>query len=49
MPDQIRLLVSRAHTLVDAQGALTDAKTLEQLHDFIAGFAQFVRTARGPA
>lgn len=38
-----RLLVSRAQTLVNEQGDLADEKTLAQLREFIAGFAQFAR------
>lgn len=37
-----RLMVSRAATVFDANGALTDAATREQLRAFVAGFAQFV-------
>ena len=44
-----RLLVSRAHTLVDAQGVLVDGKTLAQLREFVAGFADQVRAWRGGA
>ena len=37
-----RMLVSRAHTLVDANGALADAKTREQVRAYVQGFAAFV-------
>lgn len=37
-----RLLVSHAHTLVDASGNLTDDKTREQLKQFLQGFVEFV-------
>jgi len=37
-----RLMVSRAHTLMDANGALADAKTREQIRGFIQGFVRFV-------
>jgi NAD(P)H-dependent FMN reductase len=39
-----RLLLSRAETLVDSSGNLTDAATLEQLRRFMDGFVEFVRT-----
>lgn len=38
-----RLLVSRANTLFDAQGRLTDEKTREQLRQFVHGFAEFTK------
>lgn len=41
-----RLLVSRAHTLVDADGALTDAKTREQVRAFMLGFVAFADARR---
>lgn len=41
-----RLMVSRAATVFDANGALTDAAIREQLRGFVAGFVQFVRSAR---
>lgn len=41
-----RITVARAQTLFDAEGRLTDERTGEQLRDFLAGFAAFVRTAR---
>ncbi len=37
-----RLLVSRAHTLFDADGKLTDVATRERLKQFVEGFAAFV-------
>jgi len=43
---QQRLLVSRAHTLVDAEGKLTDAKTREQLRAFLEGYVAFVESQR---
>lgn len=36
-----RLMVSRAHTLMNEQGELADEKTRALLRDFVAGFAQF--------
>lgn len=36
-----RLLVSRAHTLVDANGALSDSKTRDQVRAYVQGFAAF--------
>ena len=39
-----RLLVSRAHTLVDAEGRITDEPTRERLRQFVEGFAAFVRS-----
>jgi len=41
-----RLLVSRAHTLMDADGKLADAKTREQLRAFLEGFVGFVEAQR---
>jgi NAD(P)H-dependent FMN reductase len=41
-----RLMVSRAHQLVDANGDMTDEATHKLLRDFIQGFAQFV-SAKG--
>jgi NAD(P)H-dependent FMN reductase len=41
-----RLMVSRAATVFDANGALTDAALREQLRGFVAGFVQFVRGAQ---
>jgi NAD(P)H-dependent FMN reductase len=37
-----RLLVSRANTLFDEQGNLTDDKTRAQLRELLAGFVRFV-------
>jgi NAD(P)H-dependent FMN reductase len=37
-----RLLVSRAHTLMDAEGRLADPKTREQVQAFLEAFAAFV-------
>lgn len=41
-----RLMVSRAGTVFDANGVLTDAAIREQLRGFVAGFVQFVRGAQ---
>lgn len=41
-----RLMVSRAHTLMDADGELADAATLEQLRHFVEGFARFAGDRR---
>ncbi|RZL89926.1 MAG: NAD(P)H-dependent oxidoreductase [Variovorax sp.] len=38
-----RLLVARAHTLVDENGRLTDEATRQRLQQFVEGFAAFVR------
>lgn len=38
-----RLMVSRAGTAFDPEGALVDAKATAQLGGFVAGFAAFVR------
>jgi chromate reductase, NAD(P)H dehydrogenase (quinone) len=38
-----RLLVSRANTVVDASGAITDAATRETIAKFMAGFVAYVR------
>jgi hypothetical protein len=40
------LLVSRAPTVFDAQGQLTDERTRQMLAEFMAGFAAFVRQQR---
>ena len=40
-----RLLVSRAGTVFDANGALTDAKIKEQLANFLRGFAAFAQSS----
>lgn len=37
-----RLLVSRAHTLVDAQGEIGDVATQEAIRKFMAGFVAYV-------
>lgn len=39
-----RLLVSRAHTLFDQAGHLTDDKTRQQIEEFMAGFLAFVKS-----
>jgi len=44
-----RLMVSRASTLFDDQGRLTDDKTREALQAFLAGFVAWVATARSGA
>jgi NAD(P)H-dependent FMN reductase len=41
-----RLLVSRAGTVFDQKGALTDPKIKEQLQAFLRGFVAFARAAR---
>jgi chromate reductase, NAD(P)H dehydrogenase (quinone) len=41
-----RLMVSRAGSVFDADGNLTDAATRERLRDFVAGFAAFVGGGR---
>lgn len=41
-----RLLVSRAQTVFDAEGAMTDEKVREQLRKFVQGFAAFARVSR---
>ena len=40
-----RLMASRAHTLFDAAGELTDAALRKQLTEFMQGFASFVAGA----
>lgn len=40
-----RLLVSRAHTLVDAQGEITDATTRQNIRSFVQAFAAHVAAA----
>ncbi|MFV0679914.1 NADPH-dependent FMN reductase [Ottowia sp.] len=40
------LMVSRAHTVFDAQGQLTDERTRQLLTDFVADFAAFVQQQR---
>lgn len=42
-----RLMVSRAHTLFDTQGVLTDEKTQGEIAGFMAGFAAFANRVRG--
>ena len=37
-----KMLVSRAHTVFDANGDLTDDAVREQLREFLHGFAVFV-------
>lgn len=41
-----RLLVSRAGSLVDANGEISDAATGENVRKFVEGFVTFVRRAR---
>jgi NAD(P)H-dependent FMN reductase len=41
-----RLMVSRAHTLIDANGDLTDEAMKAQIKKFMAGFVEFVRLAK---
>ena len=41
-----RLLVSRAHTLFDESGELTDEKTRQQIQEFMAGFLTFVKSGQ---
>ena len=43
-----RLMVSRANTLMDAQGELADPPTIELLKTFVEGFTKFVATSRAP-
>ena len=38
-----RLQVSRAHTLMDAEGQLADEATRKQVADFVQGFAKSIR------
>lgn len=40
-----RLLVSRAHTLFDPEGGLTDPATSKRLSDFVSGFHTFCNRA----
>lgn len=40
-----RMMVSRAHTVFDEHGSLTDAKLRDQLRAFVEGFTAFVRSA----
>jgi NAD(P)H-dependent FMN reductase len=37
-----RLLLSRAGTIIDANGAITDVATRERIHKFVAGFVAYV-------
>lgn len=41
------LMLSRAHTLIDAEGQLTDAKSREMLGKLLTGFTAFVQAHRG--
>ena len=41
-----RLLASRAGSLFDAEGTLTDDRTRDQLRDFMRGFSDFASQAR---
>lgn len=43
-----RLMVSKAHTLMGADGELADAATLAQLRQFVEGFAGFSAGRRTP-
>ena len=43
-----RLLVSRAHTVFDESGALTDERIQEQLRQFLLGFTAFITAGRTP-
>jgi chromate reductase len=40
-----RLMVSRAHTLFDESGELTDEKTRDHLRNFVHGFVRFAASA----
>lgn len=40
---QGRLMVSSVHELLDEEGSVADARTREQLREFMAGFVAFVR------
>ena len=42
-----RLQVSRAHTLMDAQGELADEATRTALREFVQGYARFIAGERG--
>lgn len=42
-----KMLVSRAHTLVNEEGELTDEKVRAQLADFLKGFVGFVEKTSG--
>jgi chromate reductase, NAD(P)H dehydrogenase (quinone) len=39
-----RLQVSRAHTLMDAEGELADEATRKLLGEFVQGFARFIES-----
>jgi hypothetical protein len=39
-----RLIVSGANRVFDEAGSLVDVKIREQLHSFISGFEQFIRS-----
>jgi NAD(P)H-dependent FMN reductase len=41
-----RLLVSRAGSVFDASGALTDPKVRDALRIFLAGYAEFVKSTQ---
>lgn len=41
-----RIMVSRAHELVDEDGRLADDKTRERLRDFLQGFVDYVGSRR---
>ena len=42
-----RLMMSRAHTLVDANGNLTDEAMKTQVQKFMTGFVDFVKSSQG--
>lgn len=42
-----RLMVSRAGSVFDARGTLSDEKIRGQLQQFVTGFAEFARRSRG--
>lgn len=42
-----RLMVSRAHTLFDAEGRLTDERTASEVSAFVSGFADFISAGAG--
>jgi NAD(P)H-dependent FMN reductase len=42
-----RVMVSRAHTLIDANGQISDEATRKQLGEFVQGFAAFALAAKG--
>lgn len=42
-----RLLLSRAHTLIDAEGQLGDPAARRQVAEFVAGFVDFARRSAG--